>query len=254
MKKFIKTIFAFAALCSLAFTSSLSGQDARDIIKKADEKMQGEESSFSTMTMKIIRPTWERTITFKTWTKGRDYSLALVTSPPKEKGQTFLKRENEMWNWNPTINRLIKLPPSMMSQGWMGSDFSNDDLLKESSIVVDYNHKIIGEEVIDDQDCYVIQLLPHEDAAVVWGKIIKWISKDEYLQMKSEYFDEDDYLIKTELAYDIQTMGGRVIPSKFELIPEEEEGNKTVVIMEKVTFNEPISDQFFSQQNMKRVR
>ena len=229
-------------------------QDAREIIKKADEKMQGEETSQSTMTMTIVRPTWQREVTFKSWTKGRDYSLALVTAPAKEAGQTFLKRETEMWNWNPTINRLIKLPPSMMSQGWMGSDFSNDDLLKESSIVVDYTHKIIGEEEIDGWDCYKIELIPLEDAAVVWGKILKWIAKEEYLQMKSEYYDEDDYLIKTELAYDMKTMGGRLIPSKFELIPEEEEGHKTMVVMDDIKFNEPIPDSFFSQQNMKRVR
>ncbi len=230
------------------------GQDAREIIKKADEKMQGEETSQSTMTMTIVRPTWQREVTFKSWTKGRDYSLALVTAPAKEAGQTFLKRETEMWNWNPTINRLIKLPPSMMSQGWMGSDFSNDDLLKESSIVVDYTHEIIGEEEIDGWDCYKIELIPLEDAAVVWGKIFKWIAKEELLQMKTEYYDEDDYLIKTELAYDMKTMGGRLIPSKFELIPEEEEGHKTVVVMDDIKFNEPIPDSFFSQQNMKRVR
>jgi outer membrane lipoprotein-sorting protein len=229
-------------------------QEAREIIRKADEKMQGEETSQSTMTMTIVRPTWQREITFRSWTKGRDYSLALVTAPAKEKGQTFLKRETEMWNWNPTINRLIKLPPSMMSQGWMGSDFSNDDLLKESSIVVDYTHTIIGEEQIDGWDCYKIELIPLEDAAVVWGKIFKWISKEEFLQMKSEYYDEDGYLIKTELAYDMKTMDGRLIPSKFELIPEEEEGHKTVVVMDAIEFNKPISDSFFSQQNMKRVR
>lgn len=233
---------------------ALYSQDAREIIKKADEKMQGEETSNSTMTMKIIRPTWERDVTFKSWTKGGDYSLALVTAPPKESGQTFLKRENEMWNWNPTINRLIKLPPSMMSQGWMGSDFSNDDLLKESSIVVDYTHKITGSETIDGRDCYIIELLPHEDAAVVWGKIIKWISKEDFLQLKSEYYDEDDYLVKTETAYDIKTMDGRLIPSRFELIPEEEEGHKTVVILNEIQFNKPIDDSFFSQQNMKRIR
>jgi len=240
----------------LLFTgiSALFSQDAREIIKKADEKMQGEETSYSTMTMKIIRPAWERDVTFRSWTKGRDYSLALVTAPPKESGQTFLKRENEMWNWNPTINRLIKLPPSMMSQGWMGSDFSNDDLLKESSIVVDYTHKITGSESIDGRDCYIIELLPHEDAAVVWGKIIKWISKDDFLQLKSEYYDEDDYLIKTETAYDIKTMDGRLIPTRFELIPEEEEGHQTVVILDEIQFNKPIDDSFFSQQNMKRVR
>jgi len=250
----MQSIQILAAAFFIIISPPTTGQDAREFIKRADEKLQGEESSYTVMTMKIIRPTWDRTIVFKSWTKGRDYSLALITSPPKEKGQTFLKRENEMWNWNPTINRLIKLPPSMMSQGWMGSDFSNDDLLKESSIVVDYIHKIIGDEVIDDWDCHIIELTPLEDAAVVWGKIIKWISKEEFLQMKSEYYDEDDYLIKTELAHDVQTMDGRLIPTKFELIPEDEEGNKTVVTMDEVTFNEPISDGFFSQQNMKRVR
>lgn len=243
------SVFLFIAGLSTSFS-----QDASEIIKKANEKMEGEKTSFSIMTMKIIRPAWERTITFKTWTKGRDYSLALVTAPPKEDGQSFLKRMNEMWNWNPTINRLIKLPPSMMSQGWMGSDFTNDDLLRESSIVVDFTHKIIGSEKINNWDCYIIELIPLEDAVVVWGKIIKWISKEEYLQLKSEYYDEDGFRVKTETAYDIKTMDGRLIPTRFELIPEEEEGNKTLVIMDEIKFNLPIEDSFFSQQNMKIVR
>ena len=251
----MKTLKIITLAC-IGLIPCLNGQsqDAKDIIRRADEKMQGEKTSQSTMTMTIVRPAWQREITFKNWTLGQEYSLALVTAPAKEKGQSFLKRENEMWNWNPTINRLIKLPPSMMSQGWMGSDFSNDDLLKESSIVVDYTHKIIGEEQVDSWECYMIELTPLEDAAVVWGRIIKWISKDEYLQMKSEYYDEDDYLIKTELAYDIKTMNGRVIPSRFELIPEEEEGQKTVVVMDEIVFNKPIPESFFSQQNMKKVR
>jgi outer membrane lipoprotein-sorting protein len=248
----VKTIIT--SILILLAGISTSAQDAREIIKMADEKMQGEKTSQSTMTMTIVRPTWERVVTFKNWTKGRDYTLALITAPARDKGQTFLKRENEMWNWNPTINRLIKLPPSMMSQGWMGSDFSNDDLLKESSIVVDYTHSIIGEDEIDEWDCYKIELIPLEDAAVVWGRVLKWISKEEHLQMKTEYYDEDDYLIKTELAYDIKTMGGRVIPSKFELIPEEEDGHKTVVVMDEIIFNNPIPESFFSQQNMKKVR
>jgi outer membrane lipoprotein-sorting protein len=248
-----RNIFIIAG--SLLISGALANaQDAKQIIRLADEKMQGEQTSQSTMTMTIVRPSWQRVITFKSWTKGRDYTLALITAPAREKGQTFLKRENEMWNWNPTINRLIKLPPSMMSQGWMGSDFSNDDLLKESSIVVDYTHEIIGEEEIDGWDCYKIELIPHEDAAVVWGKIFKWISKEEYLQMKSEYYDEDAYLIKTELAYDIKTMDGRLLPSRFELVPEDEEGHKTMVVMDEILFNKPLSDGFFSQQNMKKVR
>ena len=204
--------------------------------------------------MTIFRPKWSITVIFKSCNKGLDYSISLVTDPVKEKGQTFMKRKNEMWSWNPKIRRLIKLPASMMSQGWMGSDFSNDDLLKESSLVVDYTHKIIGTETYAEKLCYKIELIPNDDAAVVWGKLVKWITKDGYLQLKTEYYDEDNYLIKSELAYDIKTMGGRVIPSKFELIPEEEEGHKTVVVMDKIQFNKPISESFFSQQNMKKVR
>ena len=230
----------------------LRAQDATQIVQQAEEKMRGE-SSRGEMQMKIIRPSWERTISFETWGKGTEYSMTLVTAPAKEEGQIFLKRENELWQYDPTINRMIKLPPSMMSQGWMGSDFSNDDILKESSLSKDYNHNILAEETIDGTEVYKIELLPKEDAAVVWGKIIKWISKDEYLQLKSEYYDVDDYLIKTETASDIKTMGGRVIPSYFEIIPADEEGNKTVLIMEEMEFDIDIDNRFFSQQNMKQL-
>ncbi len=250
----MKTVFSISIVSLLISLNHLTAQNATEIIRKADEKWQGEETSKSTMTMTIVRPTWERTISFKNWTKGRDYALTLITAPAKENGQTFLKYKNDIWNWNPTISRMIKLPPSMMSQGWMGSDFSNDDLLKESSIVVDYTHRLIGEESVNDWDCYIIELNPLEDAAVVWGKIIKWITKKEYLQMKSEYYDEDDYLIKTETSFDIKTMDGRLIPTRFELIPEEEEDHKTIVILDNVKYNDLIPESFFSQQNMKRVR
>ena len=226
---------------------------AKEIITAADKKMQGE-SNRGTLTMKIIRTTWEREVKFKTWGKGREYSITLITYPAKEKGQSFLKRGNEMWSWNPVIGRMIKLPPSMMSQGWMGSDYSTDDILKESSIIVDYNHSIIGVDTIEGIACWKIQLLPKEDAAVVWGKLIKWISKDEYLQLKTEYYDEDDYLVKTERASKIKKMGDREIPTYIEIIPEDEPGNKTIVIIDNVEFNVSIPDNFFSKQNMKRLR
>ncbi len=238
----------------MAVTTDAQDLTAKEIVKMADAKMRGEKSSYSTMTMTIVRPTWERTIGFKNWTKGTEYSLALITAPAKEKGQAYLKREKEMWSWNPTINRMIKLPPSMLAQGWMGSDFTNDDLLNESSVVVDYTHKKMGEEDIDGRKCHKIELIPLEDAAVVWGKIFIWISVSDYLWMKAEYYDEDEYLIKTELAYDIKNMDGRIIPAKYELIPADKQGHKTVVVMNEIKFNIPLSDDFFSQQNMKKVR
>ena len=227
---------------------------AKEIMKEAEDQWQGEESSISKMTMKIIRPAWERTVKMKNWVKGRTYSLTLVTAPANEKGQTFLKRDNDMWHWMPSIGRLIKLPPSMMSEGWMGSDYTNDDILKESSIVVDYNHSKIGEEKINGHLCHKIELVPKEDAAVVWGKVIKWITKEHFLQLKSEYYDEDGELIRTELGSEIQTMDEKKIPTRIEVIPEDEKNQKTVIIMNDIKFNRNIPDGFFSQQNMKRVR
>lgn len=251
--KTIKTIWTIALIYAMA---NISAQEisASAIIKKADEKFNGEESGISVMAMTIVRPGWERTVEFKSWTKDKDYSLTLITAPSKEKGQTFLKRKNEMWNWNPSISRLIKLPPSMMSQGWMGSDYTNDDILKESSLINDYTHEIIGEEVIDGKSCYKIMLRAKEDAAVIWGSQIRWVDKEEFLFIKVELYDEDDYLIRTESGKNIKMVDGRLIPTIIELIPEEEEGHKTILEIKEMHFNAPIPDSYFSQQYMKRVR
>lgn len=246
-----KSVLLLGLIFSFAFANA---QNATEIIRKADEKWNGEKSSRGTMTMTIVRPTWERTIQFKIWTLGRDYSMTLITAPAKEKGQAFLKRETEMWNWIPNISRMIKLPPSMMSEGWMGSDYTNDDILKESSMVVDFNHKIVGSETIDGWDCWKIEMLPKPESAVVWGKVIRWVSKDEYLIMKSEYYDEDEYLVKTELGREVKMMDDRKIPSKIEIIPADKEDQKTIVEINEMEFNIDIQNSFFSQQNMKRLR
>ena len=249
MKKLI-----FSLIVLLLAINSTEAQDltAKQIIEKADDLQRGETNK-GEMSMTIIRPKWERTITMKTWSKGRDFSMTYITSPAKDKGQVFLKRKSEMWNWVPSINRMIKIPPSMMAQGWMGSDYSNDDILKESSIVVDYEHKIIGEEKVDNIVCYKLELIPKEDAAVVWGKVLKWISKDEFWQMKTEYYDEDNELIRTEVASEVKTFGDRDLPSKIEIIPADKPGQKTLIIILSSEFNIKLDDGFFSQQNMKRV-
>ena len=237
----------------LAIPGTILAQDAKEIIQKAHNKMEGESSQME-MVMTVVRPTWQRTVSFKTWGKGRDYSLTMITAPAKESGQTFLKLKKDMWSWNPTINRMIKLPPSMMSQGWMGSDYSNDDILKESSIVVDYHHKIIGSDTVEGYDCYQIQLDPKEEAAVVWGKMIMWVSKKEYYQLRTEYFDEDGYLIKTHVLSDIKFMYDRKIPTHFEIIPEDKPNQKTLVDIKSAKFDIKIPDSFFSQQNMKTIK
>lgn len=255
MKKYRLTAIVILA-GFLLFPGTVKSQQslsAKEIIDKADKNVEGE-SSVSTMSMSIIRPTWERTLEFKNWVMGSEYALTLLTAPSKEKGQTFLKRGNDMWNYLPAIGRLIKLPPSMMSQGWMGSDYTNDDVLKESSLVDDYNHKIIGDESLEGLDCYKIEMIPHEESTIVWGKLISWVSKEKYLFMKTEYYDEDNYLVRTELGKEIKMMDGRLIPTVMEIIPADEPDQKTMVRILTIDFDVDIKESFFSQQNMKNIR
>lgn len=244
-----KILFILLSIVSL-FSSA---QDIKEIIRQADEKFRGN-SSQGEITMTIERPTWSRTISMKNWTMGNDYSIIYITAPAKEKGQAFLKRENDMWNWIPSIERMVKIPPSMMMQSWMGSDFTNDDLVKESSLVNDYAASLLGEESIQNYECYKIELIPNEDAPVVWGKIIMWVSKEDYLWLKAEYYDEDEYLINTEILTDVKMMDGRLIPTHLEMIPEEKEGQKTIMNFDNIEFDIDIDESFFSQQNVKRIR
>ncbi len=242
-------------LLMLTTAGLVQGQntDVREIVRLADEKFRGA-SSEGTMSMTIQRPSWSRTITMKSWSLGTDYSLIYVTFPAKEKGQVFLKRNNEMWNWVPGIERMIRIPPSMMMQSWMGSDFTNDDLVKESSLVKDYEHTLLGKEQLEGYSCYRIALIPHEDAAVVWGKIIMWITEKDYLWLKAEYYDEDDELVNTEILSDIKKMDDRIMPTRLEMIPAGKPGQKTIMIFETIRFNVDLHESFFSIQSMKRVR
>ncbi len=236
-----------------SIASAVNAQDIKEIIRQADEKFRGS-SSQGEMTMIIERPSWSRTVSMKNWTLGNDYSLIYITAPAKEKGQVFLKRKKDMWNWVPNIERMIKIPPSMMMQSWMGSDFTNDDLVRESSLVKDYTHKLIGEEIIDGFECYKAELIPYDDAPVVWGKVMMWISKKELHWLKAEFYDEDGLLVNTEILTDVKKMDNRVMPTRMEMIPADEEGHKTILIFKNTRFNVNLKESFFSQQNMKRIR
>ncbi|MGB5227439.1 MAG: outer membrane lipoprotein-sorting protein [Eudoraea sp.] len=215
--------------------------------------MRGNSSS-SNMTMKIVRPDWSREISMKGWSLGTDFSLILITAPARDQGTAFLKRDKELWNWQPTIDRVIKLPPSMMTQSWMGSDFTNDDLVKESSIVNDYDHFILGDTTITARDAWKIELVPKEGAPVVWGLILIYVSKDDYIELLIKYYDEDEFLINTMILSDIREMGGRVIPARMDMIPAENPEHRTVIHYNDIQFDIGINEDFFSIQKMKRIR
>ena len=250
------TIIALLVLGILANSLAFAQEDekAREIVKKAHEITLGKTSK-TTMTMQIIRPEWNRTVSMQSWSMGTDYYLIYIMSPARDKGQVFLKREKNMWNWIPSIGRMIKIPPSMMMSSWMGSDFNNDELMKESSLVVDYTHQFLAEEEIDGMLCYQIELTPLPSAPVVWGKVVMWISKEKTFALKSEFYDEDMELINVQKSSKIKSFDDRELPSHMEMIPVKKEGHKTIMIIEDAEYNvKGIDEKIFSQQMMKRIR
>ena len=240
-------------LFCLFLISPSFGQDAKEIIEKSDKNVRGK-SSIAEIKISVVRPKWSKEMIIKSWSKGSDYAVSILKSPKKDKGIVFLKRKKEVWNWMPSIERTIKLPPSMMMQSWMGTDLKNDDLVKQSSIVTDYHHKLLGTEMVDGLECYKLELTPKEDASVVWGKIIMWIDTQDFLQLKSEFYDEDEFLVNKIHATNIKTFGDRKLPSIIEFTSVDEPENKTILEYLDITFDKEIPDSYFTTRYMKRLK
>jgi outer membrane lipoprotein-sorting protein len=183
--------------------------DATQLVRDAMDHWRGK-TSYSDMTMTIHRPEWERSMTMKSWNKGDKLSLVRVIEPKKDAGNGTLMNDNNMWTFTPKINRIIKVPSSMMSQSWMGSDFSNKDISKSTDIIDQYDHELAGQEEQDGHVVYTIVSIPHEDAAVVWGKEVL-IVRDDYVLVEQQFWDQDDVLVKVMKTLEIQDMGGRAV-------------------------------------------
>ena len=247
MRKILFIIYLFSSFL-------LFSQEASEILTKSEEKITGIESSYQEMMIKIIRPKWSKEMRMKGWSFGKDYFASVVLSPAKEKGTVFLKRGNEVWNYIPSIERTIKLPPSMMMQNWMGTDFTNDDLVQRSSIIKDYSNTIIGKESIQGLDCWIIELIPKEDAPVVWGKLVMWIDVKDYMQLKTEFYDEYDELVSIMDGKSVKNFDGNKLPSIIEFTPLDNEGNKTIVERLVWKFDLYINKRFFMPNYMKNLR
>lgn len=238
-------------LSIIVLPAFLFAQDATEIVKKADQKMRGTTSQ-ANMVIRIVRPSWTREMEVKTWMKGSVYAMILIKMPARDKGTAFLKKKKEVWNWLPTLERTIKLPPSMMSQSWMGTDFTNDDLVKESSVVEDYTHSIVGDTVIAGRNCYIIRLIPKPEAAVVWGKLILCIDKQDFLELYTRFYDEQGSLQNTMRADEVKVMDGRLIPTRMEMVPADKPEQRTEIIYKSIVFDRPLGDDFFSVDRMKQ--
>lgn len=224
-----------------------------EIIKKVDQNLRGK-SSVGESAMTIITPNWTRTIGMKFWSKGEEKFFIHILSPPREENITFLKKGNLLYQYLPSAEMRIKITPSMMHQSWMGSDFTNDDLVKESSIVHDYNHQLLGEEKMDGRHCYKIQLNPKPNAPVVWGKLMIWIDKHYLLPVKEEFFNENGEKIKVLSMSKVEKTNDRYFPMHWEMVPLNKEGHKTILDYKYVKFNVKIDRNVFTLRNLEKPR
>jgi len=245
-------IIVATILLSTVYKPALA-QDAAEILDRMEQVMRGD-SGYSEMTMKIVRPRYEREISMRSWHLGTDYSLILITAPARDEGIAYLMRENDIWNYDPRIDRTTRLPSSMMAQSWMGSDFTNDDLVRDTDIIRDYEHKILRTEEVNGRESYVIEMIPKPGTPIVWGKVLVWVSKDDYLQLRAENYDQRFELVNTMTLDEIKELGGRTIPSRITVTPADKQNEQTVLNYRAMEFDIDIDENFFSRANMQRVR
>ena len=203
--------------------------------------------------MTIHRPDWERSMSMESWTQGEKRSLVRVTAPRKDRGNGTLMVGNNMWSFSPKINRVIKVPSSMMSQSWMGSDFSNRDISRADDIVEQYDHTLLSESEIDDHVAYEIQAIPHEDAAVVWGKEVLVIRNDNVL-IEHRFYDQDGELVKALRTLEIGAMGGRTVAVRQRMEKADAPDEWTEIIVDSVEFDIELSDNVFTLSNLRNPR
>ncbi|HMA86883.1 MAG TPA: outer membrane lipoprotein-sorting protein [Desulfosalsimonadaceae bacterium] len=248
----MKRILTAAGLLLTLCATNTNAQAPQALVENAVNYLRGK-TSRAEVQMTIHRPDWERTMTIKAWTRGREDSIFWIAAPPKDRGNGTLKRGDEMWIYNPKINRVIKLPPSMMSQSWQGSDFSNNDLAKSDNIIDQYTHEIIGTETRDGKKVYVIRSLPKPRAPVVWGMQELTIREDNIL-IKQAFFDEERELVKALTMEEIEKLGGKLYPVVWKMAKADAEDEYTMLDYRSLEFGVEISDRMFSLGSLKNPR
>ncbi len=245
--------FALALVAASVARPAQAQESALDIVQQMEELTRGS-TQVATYRLIIVRPDWERTLQFDTWSEGTHRSFIRITAPAKERGVSFLKIGREMWQYVPRISRIIKLPPSMMMQSWMGSGFTNDDLARESSLVRDYEHTLAATIDTLGGRAYHLSLVTRPEAPVAWARVEFWVRTDDYVPLKAEFFNERNERVRTLTYSDIRTIGGRTIPVRMELVEDRWPDRKTVMIVDETRFDVPIGDDIFTQSNLRRRR
>ena len=239
------------ALLLFPAASALSQEvTVQDLLNNADDLMRGD-SSMATMTMHVHTARWDRSLSMQVWTEGTDHSLIKILSPPKEKGMATLKVEDNIWNYLPKVDRTMKVPAAMMSGSWMGSHFSNDDLVKDSRMADDYTCDFASRPTENPEHQYVIDCTPNPDAPVVWGKLQVKLRGEDTLPVEYTFYDEKGILKRTMLFSDIEDVGGRRLPTRMKLVPADKPDESTEIIYEEINFDVDIPESTFTLQALK---
>ncbi|MDP2690562.1 MAG: outer membrane lipoprotein-sorting protein [Deltaproteobacteria bacterium] len=233
---------------SLALAAEPTG---REIIERMDRLLWGK-TTVGLYEMTVTTPAWTRTLRMRAWESSREKTFIRILAPAKERGNATLRRGLEMWNYLENVERVVKIPPSMMLQSWMGSDFTNDDLVKESSIVNDYDHANLGGEEVQGMAAYKVEAVPKPEAPVVWGKILYWVRAKDFVPLREEFYGERGELIRVLEFSEIEDVGGRTIPTRWEMTPVRKEGRTTVLKILEMAFDTEIPEEVFTLRNMKR--
>ena len=249
------TLFLTALLLLVSPPLSLSQKNtsenkAEEIVKKIDDLYRSSAST-SLVEMQIITPHWQRTLKMKAWSMGMKKTFIRILEPKKERGIATLRIGNEMWNFLPKTNKVIKIPPSMMMSSWMGSDFTNDDLVKEFTFLESYYFELTTPENPEPGTLYV-KCIPKKGLPIVWGYIIIAVQKETYMPLWQKYYDEKGKLMREITYKDVKFFGKRKIPSVLELIPKTKKGQKTVLRYLEATFDTKIDEVIFTLRNLRK--
>jgi outer membrane lipoprotein-sorting protein len=228
------------------------GQLDLDAVVQHFEDLYRSESSTAECELVITQPRSTRTLRLDIWSRGRDKALIVITDPPKEKGTATLKVDRNLWNYLPRIKRTIRIPPSMMMASWMGSDFTNDDLVREASYSEDYTHELVGPS--EDPEGWLIRFTAKPGIVGLWDRFEVVVSPDGRLPLRAEYYDRRGDLARTMVWDEVRVFDGREIPSRMTLLPTKDPGNKTEMIYHRLTFDTDVPESTFSLSELERAR
>jgi outer membrane lipoprotein-sorting protein len=257
-----RTAASLAIACALAAASTAQqprlepppqSPTARELAERVEQTFRGD-SAFLDATMIVTSPRLPepRRVRFQSWDDRRgERSFIRILEPPKDRGSAFLKLESNLWSYVPRVERTIRIPPSMMLQSWMGSDFTNDDLVRESSLLDDYEHRWLGvDPSYQGRRAFVIEYRPREGAPVVWGRIVAWIDPEKSAPLRQEYFDEAGEKLRVMTLGDFRPVGRRSYPHRWTMTPLDKPGHETAIEVREVRFDEKLDDEVFTHRNL----